>query len=63
LALLEKREFEEATNEFRQAIRLKPEYAAAHYNLALALQGLGDSDAAGAEARRANQLDPKLRTP
>ena len=39
---------EEAIAEFREAIRLKPDYAEAHYNLGLALAAQGKPEAAAA---------------
>jgi tetratricopeptide (TPR) repeat protein len=42
-----------AIAEFRQAIRLKKDYAAAHYNLANVLRDKGDLDGATAEFRQA----------
>jgi Tfp pilus assembly protein PilF len=56
MALIEYGEIQEAIKEFRQALQLKPSYAEAHYNLAQALQKIGQADAAAAEFRRAKDL-------
>ncbi|HEY2457449.1 MAG TPA: tetratricopeptide repeat protein, partial [Candidatus Acidoferrum sp.] len=47
--------------EFLEALRLKPRYAEAHYNLALALQKQGKDSAAGAEFEKAYAIMPELR--
>lgn len=44
--------------EFREAIRLKPDYANAHYNLGFALSDKGELDGAIAEFREALRLNP-----
>jgi tetratricopeptide (TPR) repeat protein len=44
---------------FREAVRLKPEYAEAHYNLGRLLSDLGKLDEAIAEYREAIRLQPK----
>jgi Flp pilus assembly protein TadD len=41
-------------------LRLAPNYATAHYNLGLALKKEGSAQAADAEFRRAQELDPQL---
>jgi protein O-GlcNAc transferase len=50
-----------AQTQFTEAIRLKPEYAEAHYNLALALHQEGKEDAAHAELDKAYAISPELR--
>ena len=49
---------EEAIAEFRTAIRLKPDFAEAHYNLGIALAGQGKLEEAIAEYRAAIRLKP-----
>ena len=44
-----------------QAFRLKPDYAEAHYNLALALQKEGKETEAKAELEKAYEIMPELR--
>ncbi len=44
--------------EYREAIRLKPDYAVAHYGLGLALYGKGDHDGGIGEFREAIRLKP-----
>lgn len=58
-ALAQNNHAEAAVEIYRHALRLKPDYPEAHYNLALLLQALGQRDAAkhAAEARR---LRPEL---
>jgi Tfp pilus assembly protein PilF len=50
-----------ADAEFRQAIRLKPNYAEAHYNLALALHQENKEAESRAEYEKAYVLAPELR--
>jgi len=45
---------------FEQAIREKPDYAAAHYNLGLTLLKIGDSASAKAQFDTARRLDPAI---
>jgi len=52
-----------AIAEFRSAIRSEPNYAAAHYQLGLALQQSGKKDEAKKEFERAAELDPHLTVP
>ena len=42
-------------------MRLKPDYAGAHYNLALALHQEGKEDAAQAEFEKACEISPELK--
>jgi Flp pilus assembly protein TadD len=51
----------EAVTEFREALRLKPRYAEAHYNLALALQQEGNETESRAELAKAYEIEPELR--
>src|SRR5215204_908175 len=50
--------FAEAVEPLRQALKLKPDFADAHYNLGFALHSLGQSAEAVEPLRRATQLDP-----
>ena len=50
-----------AQAEFGEAVRLKPGYAEAHYNLALALQQEGKDEAARAEFAKAYEIAPELK--
>jgi Flp pilus assembly protein TadD len=46
----------QAIRELRLAIQLRPSYAEAHYNLGLALQSDGESQAANKQFQLAQQL-------
>lgn len=54
-----KDQLDAAIAEFRQAIRLEPNFAVAHLNLGRALDDKGDFDGAISEYREALRLDPK----
>jgi Flp pilus assembly protein TadD len=43
---------------FREAIRLKPDFARAHFNLGVALARKGDRDGAIEALREASRIDP-----
>ena len=43
-------------------MRLEPDYAGAHYNLALALHQEGKEEEARAELERAYEISPELRS-
>jgi len=60
-ALLNVGRFEEAVTSLSEAVRVKPDFAVAHYNLARALELQGKSSAASDHYARAFQLDPALR--
>ena len=60
LACLRRGEYEEAQEEFRQAIERRPDYAAAHAGLGLACFALGDRDGAWDQYRILRGLDPYL---
>jgi len=47
--------------EFQQAVRLKPHYAEAHYNLALALHQEGKEAESRLEFEKAYNIAPELR--
>lgn len=48
-----------AANEFKEAIRLQPSAADAHFKLGLIYDNMGETDKAIAEYREAMKLDPK----
>jgi Flp pilus assembly protein TadD len=52
-----------AIEQFRNALKLAPDYAPAHYQLALALERKGDLDQARTEFDKAQQLNPHLKRP
>ena len=52
-----------AISQFRSAIHSEPNYAAAHYELGLALQQSGKKDESEKEFQRAAELDPHLAAP
>lgn len=52
---------QKAESEFKEAARLKPSYAEAHYNLALAFRQEGKQADAQQEFERAFQLAPELK--
>ena len=58
IALHDQGKLDEAIAEYREAIRLKPDYAEAHYNLGIALSDQGKLDEAIAEYREAIRLKP-----
>ncbi len=58
IALAGQGKVDEAVAAFREAIRLKPDYAEAHNNLGIALAGQGKVDEAVAEHREAIRLKP-----
>jgi Flp pilus assembly protein TadD len=57
-ALMRDHDWDGAIAEYREAIRLRPDYAQAHLELGLALAGKGDSDGAIAEYREAIRVEP-----
>ena len=58
LALLQKRQPDEAMAHFQMALQIKPDYAEACYNLGLALGQKGRTDEAIAHYRSALQIEP-----
>jgi tetratricopeptide (TPR) repeat protein len=52
-----------AISQFRSAISSQPNYAAAHYQLGLALTQKGQKEEAKAEFQKAAEIDPKLSPP
>jgi tetratricopeptide (TPR) repeat protein len=59
--LLNSEDIDGAIAQFLSAIKLSPDYAPAHYQLALAYQRKGMKNEANAEFKRASALDPSLR--
>ena len=57
-ALIDRGQFEAATDSCRRALAINPDYAEAHCNLGIALQGLGQLDAAVTSCRRALSINP-----
>ena len=51
----------QAVAEFREATRLKPLYAEAHYNLALALRQAGKDEDSRSEFDKAFEISPELK--
>ncbi|HEY7306467.1 MAG TPA: tetratricopeptide repeat protein, partial [Bryobacteraceae bacterium] len=49
-----------AITAYTEAIREKPDYAAAHYNLGLALLKIGDNASAQVHFETAHRLDPSI---
>jgi len=62
-ALYKKGDVDGAIAEYREAIRLEPDYAEAHNDLGYVLYGKGDVDGAIAEYRAAIRLKPDLVLP
>ncbi len=56
-------DFAGTIEQMRAAIRLRPDYAEAHYTLGIALRQSGDLDGAMAELREAIRLDPSTPGP
>src|SRR5256884_7336042 len=61
--LLNAGDVEGAISQFRAAISSSPNYAAAHFELAVALGQHGKSEEAQKEFRKATELDPRLMPP
>jgi Flp pilus assembly protein TadD len=61
LVLLQSGDAAAAGNEFREAVRLKPRYAEAHYNLALSLHQQGKEAESSAELEKAYEIAPELK--
>src|SRR5205085_8190486 len=56
-------DLEGAIGQFRSAIQAAPQYAPAHFELALALERKGDRAGAFQEYRQASRLDPRITPP
>jgi tetratricopeptide (TPR) repeat protein len=56
-------DLEGAISQFRSAIGSKQDYAAAHYELGLALRRKGEAEGAAKELQEAARLDPRFATP
>ena len=61
--LLKAGDLEGAISQFRSAITSSPGYAAAHFQLGLALRQQGKSEEAQEEFQKAVRLDPSLTPP
>jgi superkiller protein 3 len=61
VARLREGKLDEAIERFEAAIKLNPEDAMAHYNLAKAFQQKGRREAARAAYERAKQINPRLK--
>ena len=57
---LKQGDLKKALGEEQEAIRKKPNYAAAHYNLGLVLSQLGKAAEAQTQFNQAHSLDPTL---
>jgi tetratricopeptide (TPR) repeat protein len=62
IRLLNMEDFDGAIAQFQSAIKLEPNYAAAHYNLAVAYRKKGMSAEAELEFKKAADLDPEYRS-
>ena len=60
LVWLRQEKIEEAIAAFREAIRLKPEWAEAHFNLGRIVKEAGKDDEAEAEFAEAKRLKPDI---
>ena len=60
IAYYDQGEFDEAIEEFTEAIELDPEYAIAYYNRGWAYDEKGEYDEAIADYNKAIELDPEL---
>ena len=58
MSICDQGELAMARSEFEEAVRLKPNYASAHYNLGVALVALKDLDGARSEFEKALSADP-----
>ena len=61
--MLDAGDLDGAIAQFRSAIHSDANYAAAHYQLGLALSRKGEKDEASREFQRASELDPHLTAP
>jgi len=52
--------YSDAAKAFKEAIRIKPDFAQAHYNLGLTYVALRDAKGARQELEILTRLDPKL---
>ena len=58
IALFKKGRIDEAIGQYREALRLEPDYAEAHYNLGAALGAKGQTDDAAIQFQEAIQIQP-----
>ena len=63
MSLMKVSRLDEALGHVEEAIRLKPDYANAHYTRGIILNENGDREAAMDSFHRARRLDPQLRPP
>jgi Flp pilus assembly protein TadD len=61
--LLQAGDVEGAISQFRAAVNSAPNYAAAHFQLGLALRQQGKTEEAEKEFKQAESLDPRLKPP
>jgi Flp pilus assembly protein TadD len=61
--LAQQKQLAQAIEQFQLAIRLKPDYASAHYALGVALQRQGDRAGAERAFKLAQKLDSRLKPP
>jgi protein O-GlcNAc transferase len=61
--LLNAGDLDGAISQFRSAVGAMPRYAAAHFQLGLALQRKGEKEEAAKEFQKAVELDPRLTAP
>src|SRR5262249_2409480 len=61
--LLSAGDIENTISQFRTAIHSEPKYAAAHYQLSLALRQSGQTKETNKEFQKTTELDPQLRPP
>jgi len=59
-AYFAKKDYDAAIEQYKKAIRIKPDDAAIHYNLGAAYSNKGDYEAAVKEHLRAIELEPKM---
>ena len=52
--------YQEAVASFKEAVRIKPDYSEAHFNLALTYVALNDKKGALEQYNRLKKLNPKL---
>jgi len=61
--LFNKGKYGPAADSYKEAIRLNPNFARAHYNRGMALSRASDAAGAKSEFQEANRLDPSLVAP
>ncbi len=63
IRLLNAGDLDGAISQFRNALKLAPNYALAHYQLAIALSRKGEKNEASQEFQKASELDSRLKPP